>query len=182
MWITLVAFVALVTDLKFRKIYNWLTLPAMLIGLVLSFFTAGFSGVLYGLLGMVISLVTFGWMWGIGILGAGDVKLLMAFAALSGAAAAAGRSGVMFSVDLSLLSLFVGGALAFLLLAFKGRLKPFFSKFYRFLLTFMNRHLETEFPKADPTLKMPFGISIAIAAVWLWFDNPLTRWGIHSWN
>lgn len=178
----LIALIAIITDLRFRKIYNWLTLPALVIGLVISFVSAGFSGLLYGLLGVVISFITFGWMWGIGIMGAGDVKLLMAFATLAGAASVTGRSGVMFSVDLSMLSLFVGGALAFLILAVKGRLKPFFLKFYRFLLTFMNRHLETEFPKADPALKMPFGISIAIAAVWLWFDNPLTRWGVHSWN
>jgi prepilin peptidase CpaA len=168
--------------MRFRKIFNWLTAPAMAIGLGLSFLAGGFSGVLYGVIGIGIALLAFGWMWGLGALGAGDVKLLMAFSSLSGAAASMGRGAVSFAVDLVLLSILVGGAIAFGILVWKGRIKAFFTKFYRFFLTYSNRHLETEFPKADPSLKMPFGVSISIAAVWLWFWDPLARLGAFPWR
>ncbi len=181
-WVVLVALIAAFTDLRYRKIFNWLTLPAMGIGLAISFAAAGVQGVLFGLVGIVIALLAFGWMWGVNILGAGDVKLLMAFASLAGAAHANGTNGVGYVTDLALLSLIVGGFAAALILAVKGRLGPFFKKFYRFLLTATNRNLETEFPKADPTLKMPFGIAIAIATCWVWFDNPLVRWGMRPWT
>lgn len=181
-WIALVAAVAIFTDLTHRRIYNWLTFPAMVTGLVISFSTAGPLGLFYGFIGILIAMLAFGWMWKIQMVGAGDVKLLMAFGALSGAATAIGKKGLTFTADLALLSLIVGGVAALVLLIVKGRFVPFLRKFYRFLITFLDKNLETEFPKADPTLQMPFGISIAIATVWVWFDNPLVRWGIRPWN
>lgn len=116
------------------------------------------------------------------MIGAGDVKLLMAFGALSGAAASTGKNGLTFAADLAFLSIVVGGMAALILLIVKGRFVPFLRKFYRFLLTSLDKNLETEFPKADPMLQMPFGISIAVATLWVWFDNPLVRWGIRPWN
>ena len=154
----------------------------MAIGLFVSFFATGFPGLAFGFVGILLAFIAFGWMWGLKILGAGDVKLLMAFSALAGTTALSGRNGISFVADLALLTLFVGGALAAIILAIKGRLFVFFKKFYRFLFTFASRNLETEFPKADPTLQMPFGVAISIAAVWLWFDNPLVRWGLTPWN
>ncbi len=154
----------------------------MVVGLLISFFATGLPGLVFGFVGIVLAFIAFGWMWGLKILGAGDVKLVMSFSALAGAATLTGRNGIAYVADLSLLALMVGGILAAVTLAAKGRLRPFLHKFWRFLLTFASRNLETEFPKADPALKMPFGVSISIAAVWLWFDNPLVRWGIAPWN
>ncbi len=153
----------------------------MAVGLLISFLATGLPGLVFGFVGIVLAFIAFSWMWGLKILGAGDVKLVMAFGALAGTATLTGRNGISFVADLALLSLMVGGILAAITLGVKGRLVPFFRKFWRFLLTFASRNLETEFPKADPTLQMPFGVSIAIAAVWLWFDNPLIRWGITPW-
>jgi prepilin peptidase CpaA len=181
-WIGLVALIATVSDLRYRKIFNWLTLPAMAIGLLLSFLASGLPGLVFGLVGIVLAFIAFIWMWGLKILGAGDVKLVMAFAALAGAATLAGRNGIAFVADLSLLSVMVGGVIAAITLAVQGRLGAFIKKFSRFFVTFTSRNLATEFPKADPTLQMPFGVSIAIAAVWLWFDNPLVRFGVTPWN
>jgi Flp pilus assembly protein protease CpaA len=152
------------------------------VGLLFSLFTAGASGFAQSLLGIVVALAAFGWMWMIQVLGAGDVKLLMAFGALAGVIGASGRSGIEFVADTILLSLFVGGAIAILQLAAKGRLLTFFEKIRRFLLSVSSKYLATEFPKADPKLKMPFGIAIAVAACWAWFDNPLVKWGIGPWR
>jgi prepilin peptidase CpaA len=171
-----------VTDLKHRKIFNWLTLPAIVVGLLFSLVAAGAPGLGQSLLGVIIALAAFGWMWMIQVMGAGDVKLLMAYGALAGVIGASGRSGLEFVADTILLTLFVGGAIALVQLAAKGRLLGFFGKIRRFLLSATSKYLVTEFPKADPKLKMPFGIAIAIAACWAWFDNPLVRWGIGPWR
>lgn len=154
----------------------------MLTGLAVSFFTAGPLGLFYGFVGIMIAMAAFGWMWKIRIVGAGDVKLLMAFGALAGAATRTGKNGLTFTLDLAFLSLIVGGAAALVLLVLKGRLGLFLKKFFRFFITVLDKNLATEFPKADPTLQMPFGISISIATVWIWFDNPLLSWGIRPWN
>lgn len=148
-------------------------------GLLISFFASGIQGLAFGLVGMLLAFIAFGWMWGLKILGAGDVKLLMAFSALAGAAELSDRNAIAFIADLALLTIGVGGAVAAVMLVVQGRMIHFLSKLYRFLLTLMSRNLATEFPKADPTLQMPFGVSISIAACWVWFENPLVRWGIH---
>jgi Flp pilus assembly protein protease CpaA len=151
------------------------------VGLFVSYFLGGLSGLAFGFTGVLLIFIAFGWMWGVKILGAGDVKLLMAFASLAGASTVSGRNAVAFVADLALLTILVGGFIAVILLGIKGRLGAFGKKLYRFLFTMASRNLATEFPKADPSLKMPFGVSISIAAIWLWFDNPLVRWGVAPW-
>lgn len=76
--------IALATDLKWRKIYNWTVLPGMLFGLFYHGYTAGVSGVISSgqglLLGMALLFIPFA----LGGMGAGDVKLLGAVGALTG--------------------------------------------------------------------------------------------------
>jgi Flp pilus assembly protein protease CpaA len=130
------------------------------VGLFVSYFLGGLSGLAFGFTGVLLIFIAFGWMWGVKILGAGDVKLLMAFASLAGASTVSGRNAVAFVADLALLTILVGGFIAVILLGIKGRLGAFGKKLYRFLFTMASRNLATEFPKADPSLKMPFGVSI----------------------
>lgn len=72
------------TDGKFSKIYNKVTFPAMLVGLLLHGVFGGISGLLWSLLGLGVGL---GIQWVpfmLGLAKAGDVKLLMAVGALKG--------------------------------------------------------------------------------------------------
>jgi prepilin peptidase CpaA len=170
--IILLATVAVVSDFLYRKIYNWSTFPIMAVGLAYGFMNGGSSGLLQSFIGIVVGLIAYGILYTFRILGAGDVKLLMAFGSLG---------GILFVADIAVLAIFVGGAMAIPLLIFKGRLRPFLEKIKRFLITSLHRGPRVEFPVADESLKMPFGISIAIAAVWIYLDNPLIRWGVRPW-
>jgi prepilin peptidase CpaA len=76
--------VALVTDLQNRKIYNWLTFPAILAGLVLNFAVGGLPGLQSSLIGLFVGSLVFLVGFFVGAMGAGDVKLMAAVGAWLG--------------------------------------------------------------------------------------------------
>jgi prepilin peptidase CpaA len=76
--------VALVTDLQNRKIYNWLTFPAMLAGLVLNTVLGGLQGLESSAIGLLVGSAVFLVGFFMGAMGAGDVKLMAAVGAFIG--------------------------------------------------------------------------------------------------
>lgn len=76
--------VAVITDLRFRKIPNLLTLPAMVIALCYHMATGGLEGFLFGAGGLVLGIVIFIIPFRLGGMGAGDVKLMGAVGATIG--------------------------------------------------------------------------------------------------
>ena len=77
---TLILLAGLVTDLKSRKIYNWLVLTCLAAAVAHSFyFYEGFQGLIQGAQGAGVALMLTLPMVLIGVLGAGDMKLLFAF-------------------------------------------------------------------------------------------------------
>ena len=79
------ALVAAYTDLRWGKIFNFVTVPFALLGLLLNSIESGLEGCLLSLGGLGVG---FG-LWLVSsflgrILGGGDIKLLMAFGALQG--------------------------------------------------------------------------------------------------
>lgn len=167
--ILLISLVAMTTDLTKGKIYNWLTLPAMGVGILVSFWLGEWSGLWHSLLGVGVGFLLYGWMFAIGIMGAGDVKLLMAFGAWGGA---------KYAFSVGLLGVILGGGFALIALLVSGRLLSFLKRIYRFLLTVFVRELELEVPKLDRTHTIPFGVALSISAVWIVISNPLKTMGL----
>ncbi len=98
-----VVFVAMAYDLRWRRIPNLITLPAILLGLTMHTLSAGQYGFSISLLGLIAGggvLFIFYLMGGIG---AGDVKLMGGVGALLGADKA---------VTALILTAFVGGLMA----------------------------------------------------------------------
>lgn len=84
-WPTLlVVAMATVTDLRSRRIPNWLVLPFLGAGLLVSVWLHGWHGAVHGLEGMALGLVLFGALFLAGGMGAGDVKLCAAIGAWIG--------------------------------------------------------------------------------------------------
>lgn len=71
-----VVFIALVTDLKERRIPNWLTFSGAGLGLLLNIVFYGWNGLTNSLLGGVVGLLLLLIPFIMGGIGAGDVKLL----------------------------------------------------------------------------------------------------------
>ena len=168
----LMSVVAAGTDLARGRIYNWLTLPAIALGLIGNLFFLGLFGLESSFLGVVCALVLYGWMYLFRAMGAGDVKFLMALGAWG---------GWRYCAHTGVLALVLGGALALIILVVSGRLQLFLRRMYTFFLTLFVKELELDLPKLDQKLTMPFGVPIAIAAIWVEISDPFVRWGVTLW-
>jgi prepilin peptidase CpaA len=110
-----IVIIAAFYDIKNRKIPNALTLPAMATGLIVQALAGGGSSLLSGVLGLLIGTGLFFIIYLIGVIGAGDAKLVGAIGAF------VGPRGVLM---VALLTALAGGLYAlFLLLFFKSRTK-----------------------------------------------------------
>lgn len=80
----IIAFVAMITDMKKGRIYNWLTFPAIFIGWGLNSFFFGLSGFAYSFAATIAGIAIYLVPAAIGLIGMGDVKLMAALGALGG--------------------------------------------------------------------------------------------------
>lgn len=84
-WPTLiVVLVATVTDLRSRRIPNWLVVPFLLAGIAVSGWMQGWRGIGHSLAGIGLGAALFGILFCMGGMGMGDVKLCAAIGAWIG--------------------------------------------------------------------------------------------------
>lgn len=76
--------VATVTDLRTRRIPNWLVLPFLGTGIVVSSLTGGWHGLQQSLFGFLAGGLIFGLLYAAGGMGMGDVKLFASIGAWIG--------------------------------------------------------------------------------------------------
>ncbi len=81
-----VALVAMITDTKWGRIYNWLTFPAMLAGWLLNLYLGGLPALGYSLAATLLGIMLYLPFGAVGLMGMGDVKLLGAIGSLGGSA------------------------------------------------------------------------------------------------
>ena len=79
-----VLMVAVITDLRSRRIPNWLTFPAMIAGVGYNVITAGFAGLVFGFGGLILGMGLLIILYVLGGMGAGDVKLMGAVGSIIG--------------------------------------------------------------------------------------------------
>ena len=156
--IVVVVGIAIVTDVRSRRIPNTLTFSAFVAALIVRFAFQGWAGLGLALLGAVIApvillIVHFG--KGIGM---GDLKLAAAVGAFFGPVAA---------VVAMLASAILGGLLAMALLMQRGQLLAEFFSLFLVGLPFLKRKKDTEAPaNATRTVTtMPYGVAIAIGSI-----------------
>jgi len=84
-WPTLIVLaVATFTDLRSRRIPNWLVLPFLLAGIAVSGWLHAWHGIGQSLAGLVLAVLIYGTLFWVGGMGAGDVKLCAAIGAWIG--------------------------------------------------------------------------------------------------
>jgi len=159
--LALVVVIAAVYDLRYRRIPNWLTLSTVLIGFGLNGFLYEWTGLRTAALGLGLAFLIYFPLYVLRGMGAGDVKLMGAVGSLVGAANWFG---------IFVLTAVLGGAVALILLLFKGRLLRTLSNVGYMLkeLLFLRapymkkEELDVKNPKA---FTLPHGAMIAIGSL-----------------
>ena len=153
---------AAVYDVRYRRIPNWLSVSGVLIGLALNtFLYQGWPGLRLSLLGLAVACGVYFLLYALRAMGAGDVKLMAAVGALV---------GWQDWFGIFVVAAIVGGVMALILVATKGRVKKTFWN-VGFILNEMKsgrpayiakEELDVRNPKA---LGLPHGAVIAVGTV-----------------
>ncbi|MCU1271824.1 MAG: putative prepilin peptidase transrane protein [Acidobacteriaceae bacterium] len=161
LWILAAAFAltAGITDLRWQKIPNWLTYPAVPIAILLHWMIAGNHAALLSLAGAALGLGILLPFVLLGGLGGGDWKLV-------------GALGFFFGpqrlVPILLLTLMINGIMAIALILWKRRLGQTFRNLGHMtvaLFRFRSPGAEELTIDNPETAKVPFGIAAAIAVL-----------------
>jgi prepilin peptidase CpaA len=146
-------FVCAYTDKKNRKIYNDITLPSILLGLLLGI-SIQFPGIfLNRLLGFGVGFGLFFLMFMFGFMGGGDVKLVAAIGALR---------GYPFIVDAIFFGVLVGGLYAIVVLIAHKRLWKNLRSIFIFMYSLIIPWRKTHSLKSEESIKIPYGFCISI--------------------
>jgi len=159
--------VAAITDILHRKVYNWTTYPAVIVGLGLGFAAGGWGSVALqpaasgGLLDHLA-----GFACGFGVfciayfgkgVGPGDVKLMGAIGAIGGLA---------FAIHAMFWSALVGAVLAVWVVALRGRLGHRLRSSVRYALSLRASPPAEE---SGGALTVPYGVAISFGTLLAWF-------------
>ncbi len=160
--LVLTVLVAAYTDWRRRIIPNWLTLPAMGIGLLLGGLAGASSGFLDSLLGLFACGAIPYWVFRQGGMGGGDLKLFAAIGALA---------GLQLGLTIELVSLLVAMVVTLGRMAWEGRLlrvlgNSFFITFNAVLPRKWRREVSLEERGATR-----LGLSIAVATLLVVLDH-----------
>ena len=153
-------------DGKQLRVPNWLTFPMILAGLVFNTWTDGWEGLGSGLLGMVVGLGCLIWLYAIGGMGAGDVKLM------AGVGAWLGWETTFYAFCVSTI---VGAVMAVLMVLYR---RAFARHYANFVMIFLEWRENMTNPgelsrlaaeRKPRMLLLPYGIPICIGSIAYFF-------------
>jgi prepilin peptidase CpaA len=164
-WPTVIVLgVATFTDLRSRRIPNWLVLPFLVAGVAVSAYLHGWHGIGQSLLGLGLGALVFGLLFVMGGMGMGDVKLCVAIGAWIG------PSQLLTAMVLTGLA---GGIMALCWAAYGGFLPDLFKGSGDLIFGLKKRGLRPhpELVLSNPmTHKMPYAPAIAIGTLISFFS------------
>lgn len=143
-----IAAIAALFDLQSRRIPNWLTYSALIVGLLVAFFSGGEQRLVLHVVGIGVA-VPFLALFYLGLFGGGDVKLMAAVVALV---------GPFYGMNIAISSLLIGGLCAAIILLWQSRLWNTLVREVR-MKTSDAREIDLV------TDSFPFGVAIALATL-----------------
>jgi prepilin peptidase CpaA len=154
------ALIGSVEDVRSRKIPNRLTYFGVITALITRLFMLGWPGLREGLIGTVVGGGIFFFLFMLGGMGAGDVKLMGAVSAWAGSSQ---------TVNLLTASAFAGGAMGIALMFYRGRalatVLNSFQLIRHHLTAGLRPHPQINVREAS-SLRVPFAPAIAIGTLY----------------
>ena len=149
------------TEMKHRRIPNWLTVSTLLCGMAGSLILYGPEACKHSLIGLLIGGGVFLPFCLTGVLGGGDVKLMAAVGAVIG------HPMIWWAL---FYTIYAGGGLSLIYLAWSGQLLSGIGRSFRLLLGRRNNK-----PKGlRKVTTIPYGVAIAVGTVAaLVYETPL---------
>jgi prepilin peptidase CpaA len=159
-WIlpALLAAVAGYTDYRWRRIPNWLTVPALLLGIAVNSIARGWPGAKDSLLGAGLGLLILLPFVLLRSLGAGDWKLVGALGAFL---------GPQHLITVLFATLLIAGVMALILVIWRKHLGQTLRNIGRMLAAMATLHLPGHEVSLDNpgSAKIPFAVAVAIAVI-----------------
>jgi len=163
-WPTLIVLsVATFTDLRNRRIPNWLVVPFMVLGLIASAWLHGWHGLGQAFAGLGLALLLYGFLFWMGGMGAGDVKLAAAIGAWIG------PNQLFFAL---IVTAMVGGIMALGWAVWGGFLKELLNGASDLTFGLGNKEVREEMTLGNKKKhKMPYAPAIAIGTLLSFFAH-----------
>lgn len=159
----LILIISVFTDVRYGRIYNAVTVPFALLGLILRTVDGGVGGLLQSLGGLGIGLAMFFVSALVGrILGAGDCKLFAAVGALQ---------GPQFMLWTILYSLLAGGIFALIVAAWRGILGPSLDRVWRSAYMRIAMKVPMDIEQSDRRARLPYAIAISAGVLYMLFQS-----------
>jgi prepilin peptidase CpaA len=157
----LLSVIAASTDLRSRRIPNWLTVPGLVLGVTANTILGGRNGLKASLLGALLGLGLLLPFVLLRSLGAGDWKLA---GALGGFAGYKGSGNIL---DLLVGSIFVAGLMAVAYIIYKRRVLQTLRNIGHILVSMVTfRMPESRVSLDNPdSLKIPYGVALAVTVL-----------------
>lgn len=162
------------TDLRHQKIYNWATLPGIVVGFLINGLLGRIAGLKSAGLGFVIGFGILFVIFLFGGIGGGDVKLMGAIGAIM---------GYPFVISALVYSILVGGFIAFAILIWKRKFLRTMRNIFLFLIHKIVPFIGPPSMDKGHMEKVPFGIAIVIGTIWAmlmeyWGTQPIMMLGL----
>ncbi len=161
---------AVITDVREGKIYNWLTLPALVAGLGLAGMQQGWTGLGLSIIGLLIGVVLPFISFALGALGGGDVKLLGAIGALM---------GPVFICETLLAAVLAGGVISFAVMLVRSKVEPTLTWYWGCITAVITclvfKETRPALPKSPDAGTIPCALSIC-AGVFCAFYYDVLDW------
>lgn len=145
--------ISLVTDLYKRRIYNIVTLPCILFGLIYHVVNEGLSGLAFSLLGLFIGFLVLLIPFAMGGIGAGDVKLMAAIGACMGA---------MFVIKAFIYIAILGGVISLGILIKSYGLKSMYTSVLASFMLWRGKSTSALSMMNVNKIAFPYGIAIVL--------------------
>lgn len=150
------------TDLKYRKVFNYTIVSLVILGIGLNYIFFNFAGLKSSFAGILSGFLFLFFFYLMGMVGAGDVKFLMAIGSLK---------GYEFTILGAIYGTIVGGIFALVLLVLQKKLFFTFKKIlWMFQLTAILGNTEPLKIESYESKKIPYAVFLSVGMFVRWLE------------